>query len=180
MFNFAFCQSGPNKPIRSQVLVFVLASQFLPIELYIYIYIFSSVWIFYWSSKTRGSGLGAISNHSLDNMRWQRGDRNSQIDPIQEKRIVHWANRWEDMLPFYIILWFCMTQLEVPFGKKLIVNALCLEENMVICFEDQETGRCLKWSPSGDKNLITKMYCRIYLTVIVFHLKFSSLLKVFC
>ncbi|XP_023889066.1 uncharacterized protein LOC112001119 isoform X2 [Quercus suber] len=30
-------------------------------------------------------------------------------------------------------------------------------ENMVICFEDQETGRCLKGSPSGDKNFITKM-----------------------
>ena len=50
---------------------------------------------------------------------------------------------------------------------------------MVICFEDQETGRCLKGSPSGDKNFITKMYCRIYLTVIVFQLKFSSLLKFF-
>ncbi|GAV87925.1 Pkinase domain-containing protein/PP2C domain-containing protein [Cephalotus follicularis] len=30
-------------------------------------------------------------------------------------------------------------------------------ENMVICFEDQETGRCLKGSPSGDKNFTTKM-----------------------
>ena len=50
---------------------------------------------------------------------------------------------------------------------------------MVICFEDQETGRCLKGSPSGDKNFITKMYCRIYLTVNVFQLKFSSLLKFF-
>ncbi|KAF3954537.1 hypothetical protein CMV_020135 [Castanea mollissima] len=28
---------------------------------------------------------------------------------------------------------------------------------MVICFEDQETGRCLKRSPSGDQNFITKM-----------------------
>ncbi|XP_062143587.1 uncharacterized protein LOC133851268 isoform X3 [Alnus glutinosa] len=30
-------------------------------------------------------------------------------------------------------------------------------ENMVICFEDQETGRCLIGSPSGDKNFTTKM-----------------------
>lgn len=30
-------------------------------------------------------------------------------------------------------------------------------ENMVICFEDQETGRCLKGCPNGDKNFTTKM-----------------------
>ncbi|KAK9282121.1 hypothetical protein L1049_005033 [Liquidambar formosana] len=30
-------------------------------------------------------------------------------------------------------------------------------ENMVICFEDQDTGRCLKGSPSGDEKFTTKM-----------------------
>ncbi|CAM8890284.1 unnamed protein product [Rhodiola kirilowii] len=30
-------------------------------------------------------------------------------------------------------------------------------ENMVICFEDEETGRCLKGSPSGNQKFITKM-----------------------
>ncbi|XP_041021197.1 uncharacterized protein LOC121262678 isoform X1 [Juglans microcarpa x Juglans regia] len=30
-------------------------------------------------------------------------------------------------------------------------------ENMIICFEDQDTGRCLKESPTGDKNVTTKM-----------------------
>ncbi|KAK2987137.1 hypothetical protein RJ640_019697 [Escallonia rubra] len=30
-------------------------------------------------------------------------------------------------------------------------------ENMVICFEDLESGRCLKGSPSGDKNYTTKV-----------------------
>ncbi|XP_015891455.3 uncharacterized protein LOC107425914 isoform X1 [Ziziphus jujuba] len=30
-------------------------------------------------------------------------------------------------------------------------------ENMVICFEDHETGRCLKGIPNGDKNFTTKM-----------------------
>ncbi|KAI7992388.1 putative protein phosphatase 2C 51 [Camellia lanceoleosa] len=35
-------------------------------------------------------------------------------------------------------------------------------ENMVICFEDQDSGRCLKGIPSGDKKYTTKMYsdCR--------------------
>ncbi|XP_022727562.1 probable inactive protein kinase At3g63330 isoform X12 [Durio zibethinus] len=31
-------------------------------------------------------------------------------------------------------------------------------ENMVICFEDQKTGRCLRGIPSGDKNFTTKMH----------------------
>ncbi|XAR58577.1 Phosphoprotein phosphatase [Bertholletia excelsa] len=31
-------------------------------------------------------------------------------------------------------------------------------ENMVICFEDQETGRCLKGIPSGDEKYSTKMH----------------------
>ncbi|XP_022727552.1 uncharacterized protein LOC111283351 isoform X2 [Durio zibethinus] len=30
-------------------------------------------------------------------------------------------------------------------------------ENMVICFEDQKTGRCLRGIPSGDKNFTTKI-----------------------
>lgn len=30
-------------------------------------------------------------------------------------------------------------------------------ENMVICFEDKETGRCLRDSPSGEKNFTAKM-----------------------
>ncbi|XVE77828.1 hypothetical protein DITRI_Ditri13aG0093700 [Diplodiscus trichospermus] len=30
-------------------------------------------------------------------------------------------------------------------------------ENMVICFEDQKTGRCLRGIPSGDKNFTTRM-----------------------
>lgn len=30
-------------------------------------------------------------------------------------------------------------------------------ENMVICFEDQDSGRCLKGIPSGDKKYTTKM-----------------------
>ncbi|KAI7994003.1 hypothetical protein LOK49_LG11G01177 [Camellia lanceoleosa] len=29
---------------------------------------------------------------------------------------------------------------------------------MVICFEDQDSGRCLKGIPSGDKKYTTKMY----------------------
>ncbi|XP_041021198.1 uncharacterized protein LOC121262678 isoform X2 [Juglans microcarpa x Juglans regia] len=39
-------------------------------------------------------------------------------------------------------------------------------ENMIICFEDQDTGRCLKESPTGDKNVTTKMY-RALLTLVV-------------
>lgn len=34
-----------------------------------------------------------------------------------------------------------------------------LQENMVICFEDQDSGSCLKESPNSDDNYITKMYC---------------------
>ncbi|KAL6978570.1 protein-serine,threonine phosphatase [Sarracenia purpurea var. burkii] len=46
-------------------------------------------------------------------------------------------------------------------------------ENMVICFEDQNSGRCLKGIPSKDKKYTTKMYLRI-LAVILLNF-FSSL-----
>ena len=49
--------------------------------------------------------------------------------------------------------------------KNVSVNLL--EENMVICFEDQDSGRCLKGIPSGHKKYITKMYVRLCLAVIV-------------
>ena len=38
-----------------------------------------------------------------------------------------------------------------------------LEENMVICFEDRDTGRCMKGTPSEDKKYTTKMYFAIHL-----------------
>lgn len=53
-----------------------------------------------------------------------------------------------------------------------------LEENMVICFEDRDTGRCMKGTPSEDKKYTTKMYFAIHLMLQYFLLCESSFLNV--
>lgn len=53
-----------------------------------------------------------------------------------------------------------------------------LEENMVICFEDHETGRCLKEVPTVNRKFSTKMYsatsCFYYSTFLFFFFKKSD------
>lgn len=39
---------------------------------------------------------------------------------------------------------------------------------MVICFEDQETGRCLRESPTDDRSYTTKMYSVVLVQVTLY------------
>lgn len=64
-----------------------------------------------------------------------------------------WTFLFSDHFPCYLF-------------ARIVVYGLCqlrmflyflLEENMVICFEDQDTGRCLKGPPSEEKNVTTRM-----------------------
>lgn len=57
---------------------------------------------------------------------------------------------------FFIFITKCST--ERNYLKKLTdLVYFSFEENMVICFEDQETGRCLKEIPTKVNNFSTKM-----------------------
>lgn len=45
------------------------------------------------------------------------------------------------------------------FLNALTLLVLLYVENMVVCFKDQKTGRCLNEIPNGDSNFTTEMYC---------------------
>jgi len=65
-----------------------------------------------------------------------------------------------------ILLTIALVSREIHDFRSLLYNGLIFGsfflllfvENMVICFEDQETGRCLRGTPNGDKNYNGKMY----------------------
>ncbi|XP_059625914.1 uncharacterized protein LOC132268980 isoform X2 [Cornus florida] len=54
------------------------------------------------------------------------------------------------------IIWQLLMALKSCHDRN-IVHRDIKPENMVICFEDQDSGRCLKGSPTGDKKYSTKM-----------------------
>lgn len=52
---------------------------------------------------------------------------------------------------------------------------LSLEENMIICFEDMETGKCLQEAPMGGKQYRLKMYAillRILTIQLIFYVQY--------
>ncbi|KAJ6306595.1 hypothetical protein OIU78_021836 [Salix suchowensis] len=54
------------------------------------------------------------------------------------------------------LIWQLLMALKSCHGRN-ITHRDIKPENMVICLEDQHTGRCLKGGPSGDKNYTIKM-----------------------
>ena len=79
-----------------------------------------------------------------------------------------------------LVFLYIFRKLFYDFVLIVCFSYFLLEENMVICFEDQKTGRCLRGIPSGDKNFTTRMYCTSYLIKTVLNVKFASLLKLVC
>lgn len=50
-----------------------------------------------------------------------------------------------------------MISFDVCFDLEYLFFFSFLQENMIVRFEDQDSGRCSKGSPSGNENCTTKM-----------------------
>nr|GLL42673.1 hypothetical protein DM860_011942 [Ipomoea trifida] len=88
------------------------------------------------------------------------GERNEQVKNVQ---ILHPSKWWywlktteagrEEMRN---LIWQLLMALKSCHDRN-ITHRDIKPENMVICFEDMDSGRCLKGHPSGDNNYTTKM-----------------------
>lgn len=79
---------------------------------------------------------------------------------------------------------FFMYRME--FYTSMLSDCL-MQENMVVCFEDQDSGRCLKGHPNEDENYITKMYVNLpisstsfVLSCLLHYSQLLILLDVYC
>ncbi|KAI3806018.1 hypothetical protein L1987_21908 [Smallanthus sonchifolius] len=91
------------------------------------------------------------------------GTENENDDHIKHVRILHPSKWWrwlktteagqEEMKS---LIWQLLMALKSCHDRN-ITHRDIKPENMIVCFEDQDSGRCLKGSPSGNETYITKM-----------------------
>ncbi|XP_057508078.1 probable protein phosphatase 2C 51 isoform X5 [Actinidia eriantha] len=111
---------------------------------------FGEVWLaFYWNC-TEGNNT-STRKFSFNPIHFDSYDRNSQTNS-SARDFDHGASG-EDL---FILKRIMLVALKSCHDRN-ITHRDIKPENMVICFEDQDSGRCLKGIPSGYKKYITKM-----------------------
>ncbi|KAI3760121.1 hypothetical protein L1987_50511 [Smallanthus sonchifolius] len=101
--------------------------------------------------------------YTADDIGSSDGTDNENYDHIKHVRILHPSKWWrwlktteagqEEMKS---LIWQLLMALQSCHDRN-ITHRDIKPENMIVCFEDQDSGRCLKGSPSENETYITKM-----------------------
>ncbi|KAK4418314.1 putative inactive protein kinase [Sesamum alatum] len=87
----------------------------------------------------------------------ERNEHGKRVQILRPSRWWHWLRTTEaGQEEFRNIIWQLLMALKSCHDRN-ITHRDIKPENMVICFEDKETGGCLRGSPDSDKNYTTKM-----------------------
>ncbi|KAJ9566900.1 hypothetical protein OSB04_002866 [Centaurea solstitialis] len=99
--------------------------------------------------------------YTADDMGSSSGTTND--DHIKHVRILHPSKWWQWLKTTEAgqeemrnLIWQLLAALKSCHDRN-ITHRDIKPENMIVCFEDQGSGRCLKGSPSGNENYTTKM-----------------------
>ncbi|XP_028105664.1 probable protein phosphatase 2C 51 isoform X7 [Camellia sinensis] len=116
---------------------------------------FGEVWLAFNWNCTEGSNAsnGGLKNGkcSFNTIHLDNYDRNSQAN--SSARDFYYGAPDDDLFILKRIMLMALKSCH----DRNITHRDIKPENMVICFEDQDSGRCLKGIPSGDKKYTTKM-----------------------
>ncbi|KAL4558741.1 hypothetical protein LXL04_036943 [Taraxacum kok-saghyz] len=90
-------------------------------------------------------------------------DNDNDDDKFKHIRILHPSNWWHWLKTTKAgqnemrnLIWQLLMALKSCHDRN-VTHRDIKPENMIVCFEDRETGRCLKETPSGNANYTTKM-----------------------
>ncbi|XP_015575876.2 probable protein phosphatase 2C 51 isoform X7 [Ricinus communis] len=114
---------------------------------------YGEVWLaFYWNCHQGGSASSWTGEN--ENLSFNGCSNANRSDSAYGTTHDHNAGSSDDDL--FILKRIMLMALKSCHDRN-ITHRDIKPENMVICFEDQDTGKCLKGGPSGDKNYTTKM-----------------------
>ncbi|KAL2510733.1 Protein phosphatase 2C family protein [Abeliophyllum distichum] len=87
----------------------------------------------------------------------ERDEHRKRVQILHPSKWWHWLKTTEvGQEEMRNIIWQLLMALKSCHDRN-ITHRDIKPENMIICFEDEESGRCLRESPTGDKNYTTKM-----------------------
>ncbi|MFS7975760.1 putative protein-serine/threonine phosphatase, protein kinase CMGC-GSKL family [Helianthus anomalus] len=119
----------------------------------------SEIWLVF---RHEGVSLSKLL-YTADDIGSSDGETNDNDDHVKHVRILHPSKWWrwlkttkagqEEMKN---LIWQLLSALKACHDRN-ITHRDIKPENMIVCFEDRDSGRCLKGSPSGNETYITKM-----------------------
>ncbi|KAJ0699157.1 putative protein kinase CMGC-GSKL family [Helianthus annuus] len=119
----------------------------------------SEIWLVF---RHEGVSLSKLL-YTADDIGSSDGETNDNNDHVKHVRILHPSKWWrwlkttkagqEEMKN---LIWQLLSALKACHDRN-ITHRDIKPENMIVCFEDRDSGRCLKGSPSGNETYITKM-----------------------
>ncbi|RAL42159.1 hypothetical protein DM860_011942 [Cuscuta australis] len=117
----------------------------------------NDIWLVF---QHEGVSLSKILYTAEEVVSSSEGMGNEQVKNVQilhPSKWWHWLKTTEaGQEEMRILIWQLLIALKSCHDRN-ITHRDIKPENMVICFEDQDSGRCLKGYPSGDHNYTTKM-----------------------
>ncbi|KAL5561831.1 hypothetical protein UlMin_031578 [Ulmus minor] len=87
----------------------------------------------------------------------EKAEKEKHVQMLQPSKWWHWLKRTEaGQEEMRSLIWQLLMALKSCHDRN-ITHRDIKPENMVVCFKDQNTGRCSKGIPNGDKNFTAKM-----------------------
>ncbi|TYJ21285.1 hypothetical protein E1A91_A08G054900v1 [Gossypium mustelinum] len=117
----------------------------------------NEIWLVFHYEGMSLSKLMYTMEEAVHNAAEERVEEVKQVRVLRPSKWWHWLRTTEEgQEEMRDLIWQLLVALKSCHDRN-ITHRDIKPENMVICFEDQKTGRCLREIPNEDKNFTTRM-----------------------
>ncbi|KAK9015395.1 hypothetical protein V6N11_006505 [Hibiscus sabdariffa] len=117
----------------------------------------NEIWLVFHYEGLSLSKLMYTMEEAKHNATEERVEEVKQVRVLRPSKWWHWLKTTEEgQEEMRFLIWQLLVALKSCHDRN-ITHRDIKPENMVVCFEDQKTGRCLREIPNGDKNFTTRM-----------------------
>ncbi|GMI73992.1 hypothetical protein like AT3G63340 [Hibiscus trionum] len=117
----------------------------------------NEIWLVFHYEGLSLSKLMYTMEEAEHNATEERVEEVKQVRVLRPSKWWHWLKTTEEgQEEMRFLIWQLLVALKSCHDRN-ITHRDIKPENMVICFEDQKTGRCLREIPNGDKNFTSRM-----------------------